>query len=174
MALRSFADLADVNRQARGRRDDIVDQPIHREARRRRGELCWPEALLPLPELDPDYRDTAWPLVHRDLRVRFDGNRYCTPAPWVGIRLALKADSGSVSLYDRDRLAVAYPRCWRRAQTLGADRFKRDLLESRPAARLSPAAAPGPVAGRSARRLLILADQSDRPPPRPNRSTAGC
>ena len=163
--LRSFADLADVNRQAREWRDLVANQRLHRETRQRPEERHRPEALRPLPELDPDYRDTAQPRVHRDLRVCFDGNRYCVPARWVGMRLTLKADSSSVSLYFRDRPIVSYPRCWRRGRTRGAERFEKELLESRPAARLS----------RAQRRLILqlgeeaedylraVADCSDRP-----------
>lgn len=163
--LRSFADLADVNRQAREWRDQVANQRPHRETRQRPDERHRPDALRPLPELDPDYRDTAQPLAHRDLRVCFDGNRYCVPARWVGARLTLKADSSSVSLYHRDRLIVAYPRCWRRGQTLGAERFERELLEARPAARLSRARRRlVQLLGEEAEGYLrALADLGDRP-----------
>ncbi len=136
--LRSFTGLADLNHQARQWRDQVANQRLHRETREQPQVRFQPQALRPLPELDPDYRETAQPLVHKDLRLYFDGNRYCAPARWVGRRLTLKADSDSVSLYDRNRLIVAYPRCWRRGQTFGAERFEKQLREHRPAARSSP------------------------------------
>jgi hypothetical protein len=45
-----------------------------------------------------DYRDGVELLVHKDLRVQFDGNRYCVPQRYVGRRLILKADSSSVAI----------------------------------------------------------------------------
>lgn len=51
----------------------------------------------------------------------------------------LKADSSSVTIYDRVNEIVSYPRCWRRGQTLGADRFEPILAELRPAAKRSRA-----------------------------------
>jgi hypothetical protein len=56
-----------------------------------------------------------------------------------GRRLTLKADSTSVTIYDRVHEIVSYPRCWRRGQTLGAGRFEVELADLRPAAKRSRA-----------------------------------
>ena len=40
------------------------------------------ETLRSLPALNSDYRDTAEVIVHKDLRLHFDGNRYCVPPRW--------------------------------------------------------------------------------------------
>jgi len=77
--------------------------------------------------------------VRKDLRLRFDGNRYCVPHRFVGQRLTLKADSSSVTIYHRYQEIVSYARSWRRGQTFGADRFEKELAEYRPAARRSQA-----------------------------------
>lgn len=61
------------------------------------------------------------------------------PPRFVGRRLTLKADSTSVTIYDRVHEIVSYPRCWRRGQTFGADRFEAELAELRPAAKRSRA-----------------------------------
>jgi len=61
------------------------------------------------------------------------------PPRFVGRRLTLKADSSSVTIYERVNEIVSYPRCWRRGQTLGADRFEADLAQLRPAAKRSRA-----------------------------------
>ena len=45
----------------------------------------------------------------------------------------------SEAIYDRVNEIVSYPRCWRRGQTLGADRFEAELAELRPAAKRSRA-----------------------------------
>jgi hypothetical protein len=132
--LREFTDLADVNRQAREWRDQVANQRLHRETRQRPIDRFQPDALRPLPTILPDYRDSVEGLVHKDMRVQFDGNRYCVPPRFVGRRITLKANSGSVTIYDRFQEIVAYPRCWRRGQTSGAQRFEAELAEIRPAA----------------------------------------
>jgi transposase len=137
--LREFTDLADVNRQAREWRDQVANQRLHRETRQRPIDRFQPDALRPLPTILPDYRDNVEALVHKDMRVQFDGNRYCVPPRLVGRRITLKADSGSVTIYDRFQEIVAYPRSWRRGQTFGAQRFEAELAEIRPAARRSQA-----------------------------------
>ena len=86
-----------------------------------------------MPIIPYDYRDTTEALVHKDLRLAFDGNRYCVHQRYVGRRLIIKADSGSVTIYDRVEEVVSYPRSWRRGQTFGADRFEKILAEDRPA-----------------------------------------
>ena len=95
--------------------------------------------MRPLPVIPYDHRDAVEALVHKDLRLHFDGNRYCVPPRYVGRRLTLKADSSSVTVYDRVHEIVSYARCWRRGQTLGAGRFEAELAELRPAAKRSHA-----------------------------------
>ena len=110
--LREFTDLHDVNRQARQWLAEVANQRQHRETRERPIDRFQPDALRPLPVIPYDYRDTVEALVHKDLRLHFDGNRYCVPHRYVGRRLTVKADSSSVTIYDRvagDRLAMRAP-----------------------------------------------------------------
>jgi transposase len=137
--LRTFVDLADINSQVRQWLEEIANKRIHRETRQSPDERFRPECLPPLPPLMPDYRDTASPLVHKDIRLCFDGNRYCVHPRYVGFHLTIKADSQSVAIYDHDHEVARYVRCWRRGQTLGAERFEKELLEHRPAAERSAA-----------------------------------
>jgi transposase len=137
--LREFTDLHDVNRQARQWLSEVANQRQHRETRRRPQERFQPAALKPLPVIPYDYRDHVERLVHKDLRVQFDGNRYCVPHRYVGRRLIVKADASSVTIYDRVNEIVNYSRSWRRGQTFGADRFEAELADLRPAARRSRA-----------------------------------
>jgi transposase len=137
--LREFTDLHDVNRQARQWLAEVANQRLHRETRERPIDRFQAGALRPLPVIPYDHRDTTEALVYKDLRLYFDGNRYCVPPRFVGRRLTLKADSSSITIYDRVNQIVSYPRCWRRGQTLGADRFEADLAQLRPAAKRSRA-----------------------------------
>jgi len=137
--LREFTDLHDVNRQVRQWLAEVANQRVHRETRERPLERFQPQALRPCPIIPYDYRDSTQALVHKDLRIAFDGNRYCVPHRYVGRRLTIKADSSSVTIYDRVEEIVSYPRSWRRGQTFGAERFEKLLAEERPAARRSQA-----------------------------------
>src|SRR6202167_1364138 len=137
--LREFKDLHDVNRQVRQWLAEVANQRLHRETRERPAERFKPEALRPLPIIPYDYRDTVEALVHKDLRLQFDGNKYCVPHRYVGQRLTVKADAGAVTIYERVTEVVSYPRSWRRGQTFGAERFEKLLAEQRPAARRSQA-----------------------------------
>jgi len=137
--LRTFTDLADVNRQVRQWLDEVANRRQHRETGQSPEERFRVEALRPLPALNSDYRDTAEVVVHKDLRLHFDGNRYCVPPRHVGRKLTVKADSSSVTIYDQHHEIVRYARCWQRGQTFGAERFQKELLAQRAAADRSAA-----------------------------------
>lgn len=137
--LRTFTDLADVNSQARQWLEQYANTRIHRETRQSPQERFRPECLSPLPPQLPDYRDTALALVHKDIRLCFDGNRYCVPPAYIGFRLTVRADSQSVAIYHQAREVARYSRCWQRGQTLGAERFEKELLQQRPSAERSAA-----------------------------------
>jgi transposase len=137
--LRTFVDLNDVNTQARQWIEHTANQRQHRETGQAPEERFQPEFLRPLPLLHPDYRDTTEALVDKQLRLSFDGNRYCAPPRYVGHKLTVKADSHSVSLYEQSKEIVSYARCWERGCTLGAERFQKELFAQRAAAQRSAA-----------------------------------
>jgi hypothetical protein len=109
----------------------------HRETGQTPDERFQPESLRPTPALLPDYRDATEALVHKDLRLSFDGNRYCVPARYVGHKLTVKADASSVTIYDQHHQIVCYPRSWQRGQTFGAERFEKELYAQMAAAERS-------------------------------------
>jgi len=128
--LRQFTDLHDVNRQVKEWLNEVANQRLHRETRERPVDRFQPATLRTLPALTPDYRDTAEALVHKDIRVFFDGNRYCAPPQLVGQKLIIKANSSAVTLYQRHKEIVSYARCWKRGQTIGAERYLRGLADT--------------------------------------------
>jgi transposase len=137
--LRSFADLADVNLQVHKWLEEVGDRRRHRETNQTPQERFQPEALRAVPAITPDYRDVAQAWVHKDLRLCFDGNRYCVPPRYVGRQLTIKADSSSVTIYDQHQEIVAYARCWQRGQVVGGERFQKELLAQLAAAQRSAA-----------------------------------
>ncbi|MBS1877806.1 MAG: IS21 family transposase [Acidobacteria bacterium] len=137
--LRSFSDLNDVNSQARRRVEEIANRRKHRETGQAHEERFRAEFLSPVPLMAPDYRDTAEVIVHKDLRLSFDGNRYCVPPRYVGQKLTVKATAASVSVYDQSKEIVTYSRCWERGQTFGAERFQKELFAQLAAAQRTDA-----------------------------------
>ena len=135
--LRSFADLADVNAQARQWLKEVANQRRHRETGEKPEERFHPESLRPLPPIMPDYRDATAALVYKDIRLSFDGNRYCVPPRYVGEKLTVKADSSSVTIYDQHQEVTTYARSWQRGQVLGAERFEKELRAQMAAAERS-------------------------------------
>jgi transposase len=132
--LRHFTDLPDVNSQAHHWLQHVANRRRHRETGEIPDERFRPECLQPLPAMTLDFRDNVEALVHKDLRLSFDGNRYCVPPRYVGRRLTVKADSSSVAIYDQHQEIVRYPRCWWRGQTFGAERFQKELFAQMAAA----------------------------------------
>jgi len=137
--LRRFIDLADVNLQAHQWLEEVANRRRHRETNQTPEERFRPECLRPLPAVTSDYRDTATAVVYKDLRLHFDGNRYCAPPRYVGRTLTVKADSSSLTLYDQHQEIAGYARCWQRGQTLGAERFEKELFAQMAAALRSAA-----------------------------------
>ena len=126
--LRHFTDLPDANSPAHHWLETVANRRRHRETGEIPNERFRPECLKLLPSIAPDYRDSVEALVHKDLRLSFDGNRYCVPPRYVGRRLTVKADSSSVIIYDQHQEIVRYLRCWWRGQTFGAERFQKELF----------------------------------------------
>jgi len=137
--LRSFSDLTDVNAQARRWVHEIANQRQHRETGQPPDQRFQPEFLRPVPVLAPDYRDCEEALVHKDLRLSFDGNRYCAPPRYVGLKLTVKADASTVTLYDQSKEIASYARCWERGRVFGAERFQKELFAQLAAAQRSAA-----------------------------------
>ncbi|MGA2117607.1 MAG: hypothetical protein ABSH56_22960 [Bryobacteraceae bacterium] len=73
-----------------------------------------------MPLLTPDYRDDIEVLVHKDLRLTFDGNRCCVPPRYVGHKLTVKADSSALTICDQTHEIVNYARCWQHGQSVAS------------------------------------------------------
>jgi transposase len=116
--LRSFSDLADVQRQAIHWLNTVANVRIHQGTGEKPRQRFSKVSLTSLPQPLPDCRQVQQVLVHKDFAVRFDANAYSTP-PWtVGRRLTLKADQTTVSIYNRQRIVATHQRCWQRRQRI--------------------------------------------------------
>jgi transposase len=112
--LRTFTDLADVNRQARKWLDTVANVRIHQTTGKRPLDRLTEVRLNPLSDLLPDCRQTERLKVYNDFAVRFDANVYTSP-PWaIGKQITLKADQSSVTLYYQEKKIAVHNRCWQR------------------------------------------------------------
>lgn len=137
--LRTFTDLVDVNAQARRWVQETANLRRHRETGQAPEQRFQSEFLRPVTLLAPDYRDSAEALVHKDLRLSFDGNRYCVPPRYVGRKLTIKADAGTVAIYDQSKEVACYARSWERGRVFGEERFQKELFAQLAAAQRSAA-----------------------------------
>lgn len=108
--LRSFTDLADVQRQVSEWRDSVANVRIHQTTGEKPAVRFAQAVLRPLPELLPDCRETCTLRVHKDFAVIFETNAYTVP-PWaVGKTVTLKADHRTVTIYYREKAIAGHPR----------------------------------------------------------------
>jgi transposase len=110
--LRTFRDLADLNRQARNWVTAEAGVRVHGTTRRAPLALFELERPLmrALPSIAPDLGSWHRVSVHRDCHVKFDHALYSAPHTLAGRRLWLRATDGAVALYDDYRHVVTHPR----------------------------------------------------------------
>lgn len=108
---RRFADLADLNAQAR-EWCDRVNQRYVRNRRARPSELFAIErtALQPLPLWVPDPYELARRSVDVEGYVTFDTNRYSVPEDWIGDAVEVRATLERLTFDHPRHGAVEHPR----------------------------------------------------------------
>lgn len=122
--LRKFADLDDLQAQARKWRDEIANVRLHATTGERPVDRFNKEALRHLPEMLPDCRDTAPAKVQSDFALSFDGNFYSVP-PWaVGKHVLVKADNRDVTIYFREKAIATHERSWHSRQRIEAPQHR--------------------------------------------------
>ncbi len=120
LPLRTFRDLADLNRQAR---DWVMLEAGVREhgtTRRQPLELFALERPLmrPLPSIAPDLGTWHRVSVHSDCHVKHDYALYSAPFALVGRKLWLRATDTAVALYDDYRHVATHRRGRRRGDRI--------------------------------------------------------
>jgi hypothetical protein len=126
--------------EVEGRRwlDEVANQRVHRETRRKPAELFAAEekaVLLPLPLTSFDTSVTLPVRASRQFRVQHDGNRYSVPSELAGQPLTLKAYATRVLLYHQHTLIAEHTRSFDRGQDLSHPDHERTLLVERRRAR---------------------------------------
>jgi len=116
--LKTFTDLDDVNHQVLGWLNTTANQRLHQTTGEKPAERLDREALKPLPDPLPDFREAETLKVYKDFGVRFDANIYTVPPGLVGKKVTVKADSRIITVYYKDKQVAVHPRCWRKKQRL--------------------------------------------------------
>ncbi|MCK5348511.1 MAG: hypothetical protein KAJ25_03935, partial [Desulfobacula sp.] len=113
-----FSDLEDVNHQVLAWLNTIANQRQHQTTGQKPAQRFVKEALKPLPDPLPDFRETETLLVYKDFGIRFDTNVYTVPPRLVGKSVTLKADSRALSVYYKEKQVTTHVRSWKKKQRI--------------------------------------------------------
>jgi hypothetical protein len=139
-----FAGLPALEGEARRWLDEVANQRVHRDTRRKPAELFAAEekpALLPLPLASFDASVTLPVRANRQFRVQYDGNRYSVPSEYAGQVLTLKAYADRLLFYHLasdcggHNLIAEHSRSYDRGQDVCNPEHERALLVERRRAR---------------------------------------
>lgn len=114
--LRIFSDLEDVNHQVLAWLNTTANQRLHQTTGQKPVQRFVKDALKPLPNPLPDFRETETLLVYKDFGIRFDTNVYTVPPRLVGKSVTLKADSRKLSIYYKEKQVATHMRSWKKKQ----------------------------------------------------------
>lgn len=135
---RLFADLDDLNAQARKWQNEFANRRTH-AATRKVPELFFEEekkTLMPLAgPFDTD--EVRSRKVSHQFRIDFDGNEYTVPWRLSGRIVTVRADAEIVCIFYGAKRVAFHSRCWRRGETISRKEHEEGLLEHKPCARQS-------------------------------------
>jgi len=137
-AAREFADLDDLNAQARAWCEGLAsDRPWPEDRRQSVREAFERERskLLPLPEREYPLGTRVQVRVDKTPYVRFDLNDYTVPHTHVRRTLWVLADERRVRVFDGAQVLADHPRSWDSAQQIEDPRHIQALVQSKAAAR---------------------------------------
>jgi transposase len=116
--LKTFTALDDVNHQVLAWLDTTANQRLHQTTGERPAHRFVKDALRPLPDPLPDFRETETLKVYKDFGVRFDANVYTVPPRLVGKSITLKADGRTLAIYYKEKLVANHLRNWEKKQRI--------------------------------------------------------
>jgi transposase len=159
---RSFADLDDLNEQARQWRNEFANRRTHGSTRKV-PELVFEEekkSLMP-PQGPFDTDEIRSPRVSHQFQVDFDGNRYSVPWRMAGKIVTVRADEKDVRIFYGTKRIAGHPRSWRRGETISRESHKEGLIDQKPGAQQSAdIQAVKSLGGNAARYLELIPAQT--------------
>jgi transposase len=135
---RTFADLADLNRQAEEWMVGLSAQRRCPEDRQRTVAEVFQEErpkLLGLPATPFPTEELLQAHVGKTPYVRFDLNDYSVPASYARRNLLVSASLGQVRVLDGSVVVASHPRCWDRDKQIESPEHVRELVEFKHKAR---------------------------------------
>lgn len=133
---RQFADLGDLNEQARSWRDRFANRREH-ETTKKVPELVFAQEKRSLRALRPEPYDTdevVSTTVDRFHKVLFDHNRYSVAWTLVGKTVTVRADDTHVSVFYGKPRVARHERCYRSGQKIEDPRHAEGLKQRKPGA----------------------------------------
>ena len=135
---RTFAELDELNAQARDWRDQFANRRTHASTRKV-PQLAFDEeksALLPLQEpFDTD--EVRSPKASHLFRIDFDGNEYSVPWRLSGRIVTLRANEACVRVFVGNKRVAVHQRSWRKGKTISRPEHEEGLLQQKPGAQQS-------------------------------------
>ena len=131
LAGRPIGEFSSLNPAVKIWLEQIANVRIHGRTRRRPVDLFVAEKsmLKPLPPHPYDCASINSVLVDRQFRVHVEGNRYSTPAAYVGRKLLLKLYPERLCLYDGEKLVAEHLRSYDRGQDIENPEHAAPVLE---------------------------------------------
>jgi transposase len=133
---RRFVDIDDINRQARGWRDQFANRREHHVTGKVPALLFEQErpALQPLRPEPYDTDDLVSCEVSRFFRVRFEGNEYSVPWTMVGKTVTVRGDDKLVRVYYGHKKIATHERCYLKGRKIQSPTHADGLKDIKPGA----------------------------------------
>ncbi len=106
----SFTDLDDVQTQVLKWLQNTANRRVHQTTRDQPVNRLVQDALRPVPDPLPDFRETEILKVYKNFGIRFDSNVYTVSPRMVGKSVTFKADKRTVSIYSKEKQVAAHTR----------------------------------------------------------------
>lgn len=133
---RTFADLDDLNAQARSWREEFANRRTHAVTRKVPELIFDEERKMLMPAACPfDTDEVKSPKVSHQFRVDFDSNEYSVPWRLSGRIVTVRADERGVRIFYGAKRIAFHSRCWRRGETISRKEHEDGLIEQKPGAK---------------------------------------
>ena len=116
--VRTFTDLEDVQNQVLMWLATTANKRVHQTTGERPVVRLVKDALKPIPDSLPDFRETETLMVYKDFGIRFDSNVYTVPPRMVGRTVTVKADRRTLIIYYKEKQVAAHIRSWKKKQRI--------------------------------------------------------
>jgi len=115
---RTFTDLEDVQNQVLVWLATTANKRVHQTTGERPVVRLVKDALKPIPDSLPDFRETETLMVYKDFGIRFDTNVYTVPPRMVGRTVIVKADRRTLTIYHKEKKVAVHLRSWKKKQRI--------------------------------------------------------